>query len=210
MRTSSPSKARRLADGGRVIGGVARGLRLRAPGEGTRPLADRVKQALFGSLEAEGLVGPGRRFLDLYAGSGAAGIEALSRGSAQAVFVERDGGACTVIGENLARAGLAGGTTVRSPVLSFLDGIAERRGAPFHAVLVDPPYAEPLIVPTLERLARPEAGWLAPGAVVAAKHFWRDAPPERVGALARERQKRFGETALTLYRWPDDPAPEAA
>jgi 16S rRNA (guanine966-N2)-methyltransferase len=199
-----------VADGGRVIGGLARGLRLRAPGEGTRPLADRVKQALFASLEAEGLVGPGRRFLDLYAGSGAGGIEALSRGSDSAVFVERDGGACAVIGENLHQARLSGGTVVRSPVLSFLDGDAERHGAPFDAVLIDPPYAEPLIAPTLERLARDGTGWLAPGALVVTKHFWRDAPPESVGRLRRERAKRFGETSLTLYRWPHDPASEAA
>lgn len=195
-----------MADSGRVIAGSARGIRLRAPGEGTRPLADRVKQALFASLEADGAVGAGTRFLDLYAGSGAGGIEALSRGSEAAVFVERDGGACTVIGENLHAAGLAGGTTVRAPVLSFLDRDPARSGAPFDAVLVDPPYAEPLVLPTLERLARPPAsataiGWLAPQAIVVAKHFWRDAPPERVGDLVQLRQKRFGETALTLYRW---------
>ena len=198
-----------MADGGRVIGGAARGTRLRAPGEGTRPLGDRVKQALFGSLEADGVVGAGTRFLDLYAGSGAAGIEALSRGAEAAVFVERDGGACGVIGANLEHARLAGGTVVRSSVLSFLDGKADGHGAPFDAVLVDPPYAEPLVEPTLERLARAAAGWLAPGAIVVAKHFWRDAPPVRVGDLAAERQKRFGETTLTFYRWPHDTAAEA-
>lgn len=194
-----------MPDAGRVIAGSARGIRLRTPGEGTRPLADRVKQALFASLQADGAVGPGTRFLDLYAGSGAGGIEALSRGSDTAVFVERDGGACAVVGENLIAAKVTGGTTVRAPALSFLDRDPGRSGAPFDAVLLDPPYAEPAVEPTLERLARsaapPAAGWLARDAVVVAKHFWRDEPPERVGDLVRIRQKRFGETALTFYRY---------
>jgi 16S rRNA (guanine966-N2)-methyltransferase len=197
-----------VPDGGRIIGGTARGLRLRAPGEGTRPLGDRVKQALFGSLVAEGVVGEGRRFLDLYAGSGAGGIEALSRGSELAVFVEKDGGACTVIGENLRLARLAGGQTVRAAVLSFLDGGSARHGAPFDAVLIDPPYAEPLLEPTLTRLADAERGWLAAEAVVVAKHFWRDEPPPTIAGLEAFRHKRFGETALTFYRWQDDTAAE--
>ena len=198
-----------MPDGGRVIGGSARGLRLRAPGESTRPLADRVKQSLFGSLAAEGVVGEGTRFLDLFAGSGAGGIEALSRGAASAVFVEKDGGACDVIGDNLKACHLSGGTTVRASALSFLDGGSSRHGAPFDAVLIDPPYAEPLLEPTLVRLADPARGWLADGAIVVAKHFWRDAPPTVVGDLVRLRQKRFGETMLTLYRWRDDTAAEA-
>jgi 16S rRNA (guanine966-N2)-methyltransferase len=190
-----------MADGGRVIGGAARGLRLRTPGVGTRPLADRVKQALFAALESEGVVGPGGAFLDLYAGSGAGAIEALSRGSQRATLVELDGGACTVIGENLRRVGLGGATTVRASVLNFLDGDATRHGAPFNAVLVDPPYAEPLIEPTLARLGDPARGWLAADAMVVAKHFWRDTPPEQAGGLVTERVKRFGETALTFYRY---------
>jgi 16S rRNA (guanine966-N2)-methyltransferase len=195
-----------VADAGRVVAGRARGTRLKAPGEGTRPLADRVKQALFASLEADGAVGPGTRFLDLYAGSGAGGIEALSRGSDAAVLVERDGGACSVIRDNLQASKLEGATTVRAPVLSFLDRDPSRAGAPFDAVLVDPPYADAVITSTLERLSRGSAGavataWLAPAAVVVAKHFWRDPPPERVGDLQQMRQKRFGETALTFYRY---------
>ena len=78
-----------MPDAGRVIAGTARSIRLDAPGPGTRPLADRVKQTLFAILEPDL---PGARFLDLFAGSGAAGIEALSRGAAHATFVERDRG----------------------------------------------------------------------------------------------------------------------
>ena len=86
-----------MADAGRVIAGTARGIRLQAPGPGTRPLADRVKQTLFAILEPDLR---GARVLDLFAGSGAAGIEALSRGAASATFVEHDAGAARVIGSN--------------------------------------------------------------------------------------------------------------
>src|SRR6266550_7192111 len=94
-----------MAGAGRVIGGSAKGIHLRAPGPGTRPLADRVKQTLFAILEPDL---PGAHVLDLFAGSGAAGIEALSRGAASAVFVEKDQGAAAVIDANLRAAGLAG------------------------------------------------------------------------------------------------------
>ncbi len=103
-----------------MIAGTARGVRLAAPGPGTRPLTDRVKQTLFGILEPEL---DGAAVLDLFAGSGAGGIEALSRGAATAVFVERDHGAVRVIAENLRRAGLeAGATVVRRDVLPWLGG----------------------------------------------------------------------------------------
>ena len=89
-----------MPDAGRVIAGTAGGRRLRAPGEGTRPLADRVKQTLFAVLEPDL---PGAAVLDLCAGSGAAGIEALSRGARLAVFVERDAGATRIIALDLSR-----------------------------------------------------------------------------------------------------------
>jgi 16S rRNA (guanine966-N2)-methyltransferase len=189
-----------MADAGRVIGGAAKGVRLQAPPAVTRPLTDRVKQSLFGALVADGAVGPGTSFLDLFAGSGAAGIEALSRGATGAVFVERDSGAVRVISANLQRAGLAGGRLVRADVVRFLDAPPEPP-APFDAALADPPYGDELLSASLERLGRSGAGWLAADAIVVAKHFWRDDLPERAGDLLRDRQKRFGETALTFYRY---------
>jgi 16S rRNA (guanine(966)-N(2))-methyltransferase RsmD len=184
-----------VADAGRVIAGSAKGIRLRAPGHGTRPLADRVKQTLFAILEPDL---DGARFLDLFAGSGAAGIEALSRGAAAATFVEKDPGVAGVIGDNLRAAALADrATVIRVDALRWLDG--GPFGAPFDLVLVDPPYAETgLLVAVLARLGGADAP-LAPTARVVAKHFWRDRPPERVGMLAAERDRRFGETALTFY-----------
>lgn len=189
-----------MAEAGRVIAGSARGIRLVAPGEGTRPLSDRVKESLFGALQAEGVVGRGRSFLDLFAGSGAAGIEALSRGCLRAVFVEQDAPACRVIEDNLRRAHLEEGKVIRSDAVTFLGRDAVRNGGPFDCCLIDPPYADDLLVPTLTLLADPARGWLAPPAVVIAKHFWRDAPAAQIGSLERYRERRFGETMLGFYR----------
>jgi 16S rRNA (guanine966-N2)-methyltransferase len=185
-----------MADAGRVIAGSARGVRLAAPGVGTRPLTDRVKQTLFAILEpwlADAVVA------DLFAGSGAGAIEALSRGSARAVLVEKDGGACRTIQENLRRAGMADrARVVRRDVTAWLtdrDGAAA--SGPFDLVLVDPPYSDSQGLIRALELVGPS---LAPGGIVVAKHFWRDAPPPRVGMLAAGRDRRFGETALTFYR----------
>ena len=192
-----------MPDAGRVITGSAGGLRLVAPGPGTRPLSDKVKQALFSMLEAERHDVWDQPMLDLFAGSGAAGIEALSRGAPRAVLVERDGRASAVIGQNLERTGLSDqGRVVRRDVATFLasdsDSVAE---APFGCVVVDPPYEQiAIMASSLGRLGEPTAGWLDRAAVVIAKHFWRDAPPERAGDLERTRQRRFGETALSVYR----------
>ena len=191
-----------MSDAGRVIAGSARGIRLRAPGAGTRPLADRVKQTLFGILEPDL---QGSRVLDLFAGSGAAGIEALSRGAGSAVFIEKDGGAASVIQENLRATSLAGpdAQVVRADAIAWLVHRSPS-DAPFDLVIVDPPYAETaLLTRVLETLGGADAP-LAPNARVIAKHFWRDRPPDRIGLLASERDRRFGETALTFYRRQED------
>jgi len=187
-----------VTDAGRVIAGSARGIRLRAPGTGTRPFADRVKQTLFAILEPDL---PGARVLDLFAGSGAAGIEALSRGAAAAVFVEKDAGAASVIEANLRATSLAGpaAQVVRADAAAAL-GRPPIAGSLFDIAIVDPPYAETdLMARTLEALGAADTP-LRPGARVVAKHFWRDRPPDRIGLLASERDRRFGETALTFYR----------
>jgi 16S rRNA (guanine(966)-N(2))-methyltransferase RsmD len=187
-----------MPEAGRVIGGSARGIRLEGPRGGpTRPLTDRVKESLFGALEADGaLDGP---FLDLFAGTGAAGIEALSRGSPRAVFVEHDGTNCALIGANLRRAKLEGGRVVRADVVSFLHNSRGKTDEPFLAVLLDPPYGDPVLGRALALVADEARDWLTPGATVAVKHFWRDELPTGVGVLARDRVRRFGETALTFY-----------
>jgi 16S rRNA (guanine(966)-N(2))-methyltransferase RsmD len=185
-----------MADAGRVIAGMARGVRLAAPGSGTRPLADRVKQTLFAVLEPELA---DAAVLDLFAGSGAGGIEALSRGAARAVFVEKDGVAARVIAENLRRTGLAErGRVIRRDVAAWLaDASGAAADGPFDIVLIDPPYAD---TDALARSLALAGGVLAPRGVVVAKHFWRDAPPAETGLLGSVRNRRFGETALTFYR----------
>ena len=193
-----------MADAGRVIAGTARSIRLDAPGAGTRPLSDRVKQTLFGILEPDI---PDSRFLDLFAGSGAGGIEALSRGAAHATFVEHDAGAIRVIRANLERTGLIGdrATVVRSDVLAWLR--AATRVAPsedavdYDLVLIDPPYDDPALLAAALEAVEP---LVSPGGRAVAKHFWRTAPPATVGLLASERERRFGDTALTFYRRAED------
>jgi 16S rRNA (guanine966-N2)-methyltransferase len=189
-----------MADAGRVIAGSARGVRLAAPGPGTRPLTDRVKQTLFGILEPE--LGDAA-VLDLFAGSGAGGIEALSRGAASADFVEKDPGACRVIAENLRRTRLeASGRVIRRDAVAWLASAAAAAagtGPRYDLVLVDPPYAD---TASLVRVLEGVGPVVREGGVVVSKHFWRDAPPARIGLLASERERRFGETALTFYRRP--------
>src|SRR5512140_41668 len=131
-----------VAEAGRVIAGTAKGIRLIAPGEGTRPISDRVKQTLFAILEPHL---PGARVLDLFAGSGAGGIEALSRGAEHADFVERDAGAARVIGQNLVRAHVDEHARVHTrDVATFLReaGAAAATSSPaprpYDVVLIDP------------------------------------------------------------------------
>jgi len=173
----------------RVIAGSARGLRLVAPRDpATRPVADRVKETCFAIL-ADRVVGAS--VVDLYAGSGALGIEALSRGAVRCVFVERGREALAAIRQNLAQTGFADRAEVAGvDVDRFLASAGDRR---FDLAFLDPPYAERAILAPLERLLP----HLTKGATVVVKHFWRTAVPEPDG-LTRWRERRFGETALTF------------
>src|SRR5680860_1409851 len=120
----------------RVVAGAAKGRRLVAPkGDDVRPTADRAKEALFASLQP---LLAGARVLDLFAGSGALGLEALSRGAATVTFVERDRRALEAIAGNIAAVGLSGAEVVAHPVTRALG--MELPGAPFDLVLADPPY----------------------------------------------------------------------
>ncbi len=194
-------RPRPAATAGRVIAGRAAGRRLAASGAATRPLTDRVKQTLFAILEPDL---PGARFLDLCAGTGSGAIEALSRGAAQAVLVERDPAACRTIALNLERTGLAGTTArvVQADAAAWLRSPAALADGPFDVVLVDPPYDDPALLATLVETLGGPAGvaLLAPTAQVVAKHFWRSAPPPVSGLLRSVRERRFGETTLSLYR----------
>lgn len=186
-----------MAGAGRVVAGTARGIVLAAPGPATRPLADRTKQAVFGTLEP--ILG-GATVLDVCAGSGAAGIEALSRGADRAVFVERDAGAVRVIRENLRRAGLADRATVirrdGPPAVRDLAIAGER----FELAIVDPPYADTGLRDAILAILGAPGGPLASGATVVVTAHWREPPPPQIGLLRSTRVRRFGETAITFYR----------
>ncbi len=186
-----------MAGAGRVVAGTAGGIQLAAAGPGTRALADRMKQALFGSLEP---LLPGAAVLDLCAGTGSGAIEALSRGAASAVLVERDHAAVRVIEENLRRTGLAGrARVVRRDAVAAVRDLAST-GARFDLVIVDPPYAETSLRDALLASLGAADGPLGAGTLVLATSHWREPPPEEIGLLRSTRVRRFGETAVTIYR----------
>ena len=174
----------------RVVAGAAKGRRLAAPkGDDVRPTADRVKEALFASLQG---VVPGARVLDLFAGSGALGLEALSRGAATVTFVERHRGAVDVLRRNSATVGLSGSTVVTQPVDRALAG--ELPGGPFDLVVADPPYHLPKaeLTSLLTRLVV----HLAPGATIVVERAARDGALPWPAVLHRGDPRRYGDTAL--------------
>jgi 16S rRNA (guanine966-N2)-methyltransferase len=187
----------------RVIAGEAKGFRLKGPaGPFTRPMADKIKGALFSMLASLG-VEP-ERVLDLYAGTGSIGIEALSRGADWADFVEQNAAAAAVVKANLAHTKMADRARVHlAPVASFLQQ-AERgsRGeAPYDLVIMDPPYADPEISATLERVGG--SPLVQSGTVVAVGHSPRVTLPDTLGRLDRLRERCHGDSCFSLYNVTD-------
>lgn len=181
----------------RIVAGKAGGRKLRVPPRGTRPTTELVREALFSSLEAAGEL-DGVRVLDLYSGSGALGLEALSRGAREAMFVEADRTAVEVLRGNIARVGLGG--VVRQGKVETV--VAEPAPEPFELVLADPPYAvdaETLGV-VLTRLV--EGGWLAPDALVVVERRLQDGPPRWPDALRVLRARRYGDNGLFRAEYP--------
>jgi 16S rRNA (guanine966-N2)-methyltransferase len=171
-----------------VIAGRAKGRRLKAPGEGTRPMMDRVREALFSSL------GPrvtGAEVLDLYAGSGSIGLEALSRGAGRVVFVEKGRRALGVLRDNLEAVGL-GGEIVAGDVVAYLESSPDR----FDLVFVDPPYDHPLA--SVEEVLRKLSSRLRVGGVVVVHRRAESGIPE-VPGLSLEDCRRYGSTEITRF-----------
>lgn len=178
----------------RVTGGTLRGRRIRVPpGSAVRPTSDRVREALFGRLGDLDDV----RVLDLFAGSGALGIEALSRGAKQAVFVERSGAVAAVLHANLEALGLnASGRLLRAEAAAAVRRLAQE-GDHFELALLDPPYQDAAAIERALR-ALASSGILAPHATVvveASKH----APPPLVEGLALVDERRYGDTVLHRF-----------
>lgn len=177
----------------RVIAGRARGIPLQAvPGSGTRPISDRVKEALFDIL-GETVVGA--NVLDLFAGTGSVGIEALSRGAAQAVFVEKQTQAVATIRTNLQRTGLqANAHIVQADVFRFLAGEPE----PFDLIYVAPPQYQGLWSKTLLAL-QAHPGWLSPTGITVVQIFPKEFEPLALTGLQLAEQRRYGSTLLCFY-----------
>lgn len=163
------------------------------PQKGTRPTSDRVREALFSAVESAVDL-DGARVLDLYAGSGALGLEALSRGAAEAVFVESASGALAVLRKNVAAVGLPG--VVRAGKVAAV--LAEGTDVPFDLVLADPPYAVEDLSGELGLLV--SGGWVAEDAVVIVERSRRAPAVEWPTQLEPIRVKHYGETSLLWAR----------
>jgi 16S rRNA (guanine966-N2)-methyltransferase len=187
----------------RVIAGIVGGRRLSVPtGRDTRPTSDRAREGLFATVQAIRGSLTGASVLDLYAGSGAVGLEALSRGAARALLAEADPRAVRVIRANIAALGLAGACVVAERVERVLArGPAGERaggavGGRFDLVFADPPYAMPGEAVSAMLTALITAGWLAPGALVVVERSTRSGPVGWPDGYAEDRSRRYGEATL--------------
>jgi 16S rRNA (guanine966-N2)-methyltransferase len=173
----------------RISSGDARGIRLKVP-KGVRPASEKVRQAIFSSIAARV---PDARVLDLYAGSGAYGLEAVSRGASSAVLVDNAADAIATMKANAKAAGMEADVTVtRSPVERFV----ERSEATFDLVFIDPPYDA-----AIERVLEGAARLLAPSGSIVLERRWRDEAPPGAEGLVVEADRRYGDTrVLVLIR----------
>ena len=175
----------------RVIAGAARGVRLTAlPGEAvTRPTQDRVKEGMFSAVQ---FMLEGARVLDLFAGSGQLGIEALSRGAARCVFIDENREACAVVRQNLKAAGLFEKAIVAGQgAAQYLSACREQ----FDLILLDPPYRRDAVAAVLPAVA----AVTAPGGVVLAETEYGAPLPERCGCLVLKKQYKYGKSAFARY-----------
>jgi 16S rRNA (guanine(966)-N(2))-methyltransferase RsmD len=181
----------------RIIAGSLKGRRLKTPAwDGLRPTSDRLRETLFNILAPRIA---GARVLDGYAGTGAVGIEAHSRGASDVVFVERDARAAALLAENLAHCGVTGGCAImRADIGRLADPFGARR---FDVILLDPPYAEP----DLERVVTRAGAWLASDGLLVLEHARRRVAPLAAGDLTRTRVVLSGDSALSFYQRAAEP-----
>ncbi|MFY9767220.1 MAG: 16S rRNA (guanine(966)-N(2))-methyltransferase RsmD [Mycobacterium sp.] len=178
----------------RIIGGVAGGRRIAVPPRGTRPTTDRVRESLFNIVTARRDL-TGLSVLDLYAGSGALGLEALSRGAASAVFVESDHRAATVLARNIATLGLTGATLRRGLVAAVL---ATGAAAPVDLVLADPPYEVETAEVHAVLTALTTHGWAHEGTLAVVERAAAGAPLSWPSGWQPWQQRLYGDTRLEL------------
>ena len=176
----------------RIISGTAKGHSLKVPREVARPTTDRVRESLFGILQG---VIEGSRVLDLFAGSGALGLEALSRGAASCTFVEQNRGAVKAVEDNLRKTGFEGGKVVSRDVFAYLRG---ERGS-YDLIFADPPYADGLIDPAGDLLSLDGWGqWLAEGGYLVVESEATGELP--ACGLELVQQREYGRSRITIYR----------
>ena len=180
----------------RIVGGSLGGRVLRAPaGAATRPTSEKVREAIFGILAHQHGPIDDQQVLDLFAGSGALGIEALSRGAAHATFVDFGKLPLQVIRGNLRDLGLDERATVLG---GDAVAAAARPGPVWDVVFVDPPYASDLAERAVTAIP---AGNLSPNATIVIEHDRRHAPPGSFGSLVRTDERRYGDTLVSFYRF---------
>jgi 16S rRNA (guanine966-N2)-methyltransferase len=183
----------------RIVGGNLGGRVLRAPaGAATRPTSEKVREAVFNILG--NLLGPvdGSHVLDLFAGTGALGLEALSRGAAHATFVDSARSAVAAIRGNLRALGVEDRATVVAGDAVVSAG-RHAPAAPWRLVFVDPPYRSDLASRAVAALP---AEHLAAGAVIVIEHDRHNAPPDQLGSLLRTDQRRYGDTLISFFAAP--------
>lgn len=178
----------------RIIGGSAGGRRIGTPrGAATRPTSDRVREALFSAVESWCGSLQGLRFLDLYAGSGAVGLEAWSRGAGVVTLVESDRRTASLISSNARALGFARANVVAAPVATTLQ---TPPAAPYDVVFLDPPYPLPDAAVGADLAQLATGGWLVPGALVVVERSSRSAEPAWPDGFGEVRSRRYGETTL--------------
>ncbi|QLQ10340.1 MAG: 16S rRNA (guanine(966)-N(2))-methyltransferase RsmD [Nocardioidaceae bacterium] len=199
----------------RIISGTAGGRRLRTPpGDLTRPTSDRVREALFSALTSEFGSLSGLRFLDLFAGSGAVGLEALSRGAAAVTLVDSDRRAAATAAENARMLGFAQARVLQRPVAAVLASTPAAAGSlvdvevasgAYDIAFLDPPYAlaDDELHELLEALV--ERGWLSPGALVVVERSKRSKAPDWPEGIVLDTRANYGETTLWYGRAVADP-----
>lgn len=180
----------------RIIAGELKGRRLAAPGwAGLRPTSDKLRETIFNIVAARIA---GAHVLDGFAGTGALGIEALSRGARSVTFVEQDPRAVELIVENLRRCGVTDRYVI---IRSDIERARPERA--FDLILLDPPYD----LPHLDRAYGRAAGWLAPAGLLIVEHARRSLAPAAIGPLIRVREVTSGDSALALFQHRPVPAP---
>lgn len=179
----------------RITGGKFRGIPIKAPGgKRTRPTSDKVREALFSTL---GDRVTGARVLDLFAGSGALAIEALSRGADSAVLIEKDNAAIAVVRQNLEKTGLKGKTKVlRADFRSALSKLS-RDGERFDIIFIDPPYEGNMLEESLSALEKKCV--TTDESIIVVEHFAKTAPPKSISGIPLNRTRAYGQTSLSYY-----------